>query len=148
MEFLQGYIAESLGQQRQTSGEDQCDDHRLNTLDKTFEETVFGKVFQDGGDQQNDQKRKIKQGKKHYCIDCGKPARYCTQSWIEYLCEDCFNKIDKYSADADPAFNKYKKLCRLKEEDIPKVTRHYPDGKEEEIDLGIDFKKMWGLEEK
>ena len=67
-----------------------------------------------------------------YCIMCGKPARYCTQGWIEYVCEDCFNKIERYDEDADPKFSEYKKLCRLKEEDIPKIIRHYPDGKEEE----------------
>lgn len=82
-----------------------------------------------------------------YCIMCGKLARYCTQGWVEYVCEDCFNKIERYDEDADPKFDEYKKLCRLKEEDIPKVIRHYPDGKEEEIDLDIDFKKKWGLED-
>ena len=27
-----------------------------------------------------------------YCINCGKPARYVTDGWIEYLCEDCFDE--------------------------------------------------------
>lgn len=27
---------------------------------------------------------------KQYCIYCGKPTKYITRSWINYVCEDCF----------------------------------------------------------
>lgn len=79
-----------------------------------------------------------------YCIICGKPARYCTQGWIEYVCEDCFNKIERYDEDADPKFDEYKKLCRLKEEDIPHYYKYEGD-KKTEIDTGVDFYKLWDL---
>lgn len=82
-----------------------------------------------------------------YCFMCGKPARYCTQGWIEYLCEDCFKEIERYDDDADPEFSEYKKLCRLKEEDIPRVYSYSKEDGEKEIDLGIDFRKMWGLKD-
>lgn len=27
------------------------------------------------------------------CINCGKPAKYYTKGWINFICEDCKNKI-------------------------------------------------------
>ena len=29
----------------------------------------------------------------HYCERCGKPSKYETSGWIEYLCEDCFGDV-------------------------------------------------------
>lgn len=81
-----------------------------------------------------------------YCIICGKPARYCTQGWIEYLCEDCFRKIERYDADTNLEFNEYAQTCRLKEEDIPHCYTYSKERGEKEVDLGIDFKKMWGID--
>ena len=45
-----------------------------------------------------------------YCINCGKPVRYITKGWIEYLCEDCAKKTIK---------PEYLDECRVTEEDIP-----------------------------
>ena len=30
------------------------------------------------------------------CLDCGKPTKYVTKGWIEYMCDDCLtNKLEK-----------------------------------------------------
>lgn len=47
-----------------------------------------------------------------YCIECGKPARYKTCGWIEYVCEDCAksfkpDRLKKLSADDIPEITKY-----------------------------------------
>ena len=28
----------------------------------------------------------------YYCEHCGKPSKYATRCWVEYLCEDCFGQ--------------------------------------------------------
>lgn len=71
-----------------------------------------------------------------YCINCGKPVRYRTDGWIEYLCEDCAKKTIK------PEFLGG---CRVTEEDIPHYYTFDSEGNEIELDYGVDFKKMWGL---
>ena len=81
-----------------------------------------------------------------YCHLCGKPARYETKGWIEYLCEDCFDKVDEgneYRNNHD----KFKLACRLTAQDIPHYYT-YSGSKEIELDTGVDFYKLWGLEEK
>lgn len=75
-----------------------------------------------------------------YCIECGKPARYVSQGWIEYYCEECAPKYIKAE---------YLNECRLTEEDIPNKTvmvRNSESGELEERKPIIDFKKMWGIE--
>ena len=136
-----------------------------------------------------------------YCINCGKPARYVTNGWIEYYCEKCFEKFECWEFNEDrnkiplnkEDTEKYKAKCRLTEEYIPYFTqtdyefikeeifsteedaekrfrelwdnrqekdnvfiRDYDRDKnifkikhekkhEHKIDYGLDFKKMWGL---
>lgn len=46
-----------------------------------------------------------------YCEDCGKPARYATNGYVVYMCEDCAKKQPPES------------IHRLKESDIPKSSR-------------------------
>ena len=74
-----------------------------------------------------------------YCEICGKPARYCTKGWITYLCENCFNKT--------PMSEVMKKNCRITEDYIPSITRFSKDADPVKVDLGIDYKKLWGLNE-
>lgn len=82
-----------------------------------------------------------------YCIECGKPARYCTKGWIEYYCEECF---DKYEGKYEDECSGLKEACRLKEEDIPKTVFIGEDGVLKEDILGykygIDFYKLWDIE--
>lgn len=79
-----------------------------------------------------------------YCINCGKPVRYRTKGWIEYLCEDCAKKTIK---------SEYLDECRLTEKDIPRYYTYDSDGNREAdykviLDPNVDFKKLWGLEDK
>ena len=68
-----------------------------------------------------------------YCYKCGKPARYKTIGWIEYLCDDC---------------SKDSKRQRLTENDIPKSCLYdMTTGEIVEKKLNIDYHYMWGLEE-
>lgn len=65
-----------------------------------------------------------------YCIECGKPARWITPyGYISYLCNDC---------------SKGKFVERLTKDDIP----HHYDKDSNEIDIGIDYYEMWGIDEK
>ena len=84
-----------------------------------------------------------------YCLFCGKPARYRTYGWIEYLCSDCFEKEVK------PNKEDYEK-CRLTKKDIP-LIHTYTKGKngnvvKHKVDLkkkyNIDFVELWGLDNK
>lgn len=76
-----------------------------------------------------------------YCIRCGKPARYETKGWIEYLCEDCFDESENINRSN---YDEYKLSCRLTKKDIPHCYR-YEGNEKIEIDIGIDFCKLWGL---
>lgn len=71
-----------------------------------------------------------------YCIHCGKPVRYMTQGWIEYVCEDCAKEFIK---------PEYIEECRLTEDDIPQFCHYDSEGNKTEIDLEVDFKKMWNV---
>jgi hypothetical protein len=78
-----------------------------------------------------------------YCELCGKPARYVTDGWISYLCEDCFNEEHQG----------YKRSgSRLTKEDIP-LYYHYDAKTKEETrstpleNWGIDIEEIWGLKE-
>jgi len=76
-----------------------------------------------------------------YCITCGKPARYMTHGWIEFLCEDCFDSI--YS---DP---EYKSECRLSNKDMPTcyISGDYETERTMLEVYGVDLEKLWGLKE-
>lgn len=77
-----------------------------------------------------------------YCINCGKPARYVTDGWIEYLCEDCF---DECSNTEMKNYQEYKLSCRLTRNDISHWIRRDKDGVETKLDYGVDFEKLWDL---
>lgn len=73
-----------------------------------------------------------------YCIDCGKPARYCSKGWIEYYCDKCFTKylkerdIFRPEPITDDEIEKTKIDCRLTKKDIPQLTRYlYKDIKKD-----------------
>jgi len=78
-----------------------------------------------------------------YCFICGKPARYETKGWIEYMCEKCFDKVEGDNQYRNN-FNEYKLACRLTKKDIPHCYR-YEGNEKIEIDTGIDFYKLWDL---
>lgn len=78
-----------------------------------------------------------------YCFRCGKLARYETKGWIEYLCEDCFDEIENTDR---PNYAKYKLSCRLTRDNIPHYYK-YKNKEKIEVDIGIDFKKFWRLDE-
>ena len=69
-----------------------------------------------------------------YCQICGKPARYCTDGWISYLCEDCFNKTSSSGE-------------RLTIDDVPKCSKLI-DGEWVDTDLNIDFETLWDIQTK
>ena len=71
-----------------------------------------------------------------YCINCGKPARFVTLGWISYVCEDCA----KNSTNCE----------RLSDKDIPVTHVYNKEGKrlvDYKEEYGIDFEKLWGLNE-
>lgn len=73
-----------------------------------------------------------------YCINCGKPARYRTLGWIEYLCDDCI-------ADCRPDGCE-----RLSDEDVPTYCICLGGEDVEQTPLerfGIDLRKIWGLDD-
>ena len=86
-----------------------------------------------------------------YCINCGRPVRYCTHGYILYICENCYQEKIKHIRE-DISESDLQTIIsdeKLKVDDIPKVTVY--DGKTtEEVDIlktyGIDFYTMWGLE--
>ncbi len=77
-----------------------------------------------------------------YCIDCGKPARYITSGWVEFLCEECGKNTIKAE---------YLSECRLTKNDIP-ILNIYEKGQSRVVNVeeyyNIDFIKLWGLDEK
>ena len=63
-----------------------------------------------------------------YCIDCGEPARYVTEGYISFLCENCISKR---------TFN----YRRLSEEDIPERFI-YKNGETLKVSSPVNFKKL------
>ena len=63
--------------------------------------------------------RKYEDMSTDYCICCGKPAKYETMGWIEFLCEKCFLdsevKANK-NLDTPEKIEEYKEECRIKSE--------------------------------
>ena len=84
-----------------------------------------------------------------YCWKCGKPARYVTSGWVEYLCEDCFkSRLVFGNRDCNQSLNQELKDQRLTIDDIPKIYE-YKNGESCNIDIkaqyNIDFEDLWGL---
>lgn len=77
-----------------------------------------------------------------YCRRCGKPVRYVTRGWIEYLCEECFECFTKDNVDIDK--NEY----RVTELDIP-TSYHIINNKKSAINIqqkyNIDFYELWDI---
>ena len=78
-----------------------------------------------------------------YCMYCGKPVRYITDGWVEFLCDDCVKKRENDKKHFNPNWH------RLTVEDIPYSISYDGDTKTK-IDYkeryGIDFKKLWNLD--
>ncbi len=58
----------------------------------------FGKLcwYTEGGNQNTrDIEQKYENLSTHICINCGKPATKTTAGWITYVCNDCYEKIEK-----------------------------------------------------
>ena len=83
-----------------------------------------------------------------YCEFCGKPARYMTEGWIIYLCEDCYLEYHKELDCDSPELAKHMKEDRLTKKDIPVLTR-YEKGKDIKVNIkkefGVDYYKLWNL---
>ena len=84
-----------------------------------------------------------------YCERCGKPARYITSGWTEYLCEDCFKyRLASSIEDCNKSLEQKLKDQRLTPDDIPTITVYKP-GESYELDIktlyNIDFEDLWGL---
>ena len=77
-----------------------------------------------------------------YCINCGKPVRYITQGYILYICEDCANK---------KILGKRPESRRLTIDDVPETYVYTKGHEERRVDYkeeyGLDFIKLWGLNE-
>ena len=80
---------------------------------------------------------------KCYCINCGKPVRYVTSGYVEYVCEECFDKFSNTDRDD---YEEYKLSCRLTRNDISHWVS-IEDGVETKLDYGVDFETLWGLNE-
>ena len=49
-----------------------------------------------------------------YCIQCGKPAEYVSDGWIEYLCEECFQPyVESNDFSTWQEYVEYKESCRI-----------------------------------
>lgn len=76
-----------------------------------------------------------------YCFICGKPVRYISHGWIEYMCPDCAKQyIHAEHLDS----------CRTKEKDIPHCVTYRYDSVlktyvEDESPVSINFKEMWDI---
>ncbi len=77
-----------------------------------------------------------------YCINCGKPVRYVTKGWVEFVCDDCRNNDVKKGKSVE-------NYHRLTLDDIPYSIKYDKNG-ETKIDYkeryGLDFKKLWNLD--
>ena len=76
-----------------------------------------------------------------YCLYCGKPVRYISKGWINYLCEDCAKEYIK---------PEYLKECRTTYKDIPVISTGYYDKVAQKFisqkkPLPINFKEKWDL---
>ena len=73
------------------------------------------------------------------CPSCGNVTKYGTDGWIQYICEDCYQKIPEQQ----------RASCHLLTEvDIPHRYQIGVNGEELEIPSEIDFYKFWNIEKK
>lgn len=83
-----------------------------------------------------------------YCIFCGKPTRYVTEGYINYLCEDCLMKLYKIN-NVEDIKNDSINYHRLNSNNKPEISI-YENDKMKIIDLkevyDIDFDKLWNIE--
>jgi len=84
-----------------------------------------------------------------YCMYCGKPARYCTEPYVAYVCEDCFEKMVGQWCDKQSELEAQKKKFRLTTQDIPHFYRYYKNDNdnyiEYEVPSGVDYETLWDL---
>ena len=86
-----------------------------------------------------------------YCIMCGKPARYVTKGWIEYYCDECFDKYLDNVPEKERL--KVRDESRLTKKDIPVLHTYHKtlSGKyiKRRVNIkkkySIDFKQLWDL---
>lgn len=71
-----------------------------------------------------------------YCINCGKPVRYVTDGWVNFICEDCMKQKNTIKT-----HDEYKVTVK----DIP-MCFTYKDGEVYECsDYSVNFFKLWDL---
>lgn len=71
-----------------------------------------------------------------YCINCGKPVRYVTDGWVNFICEDCMKQKNTLKT-----HDEYKVTVK----DIP-MCFTYKDGEVYECsDYSVNFFKLWDL---
>ena len=88
-----------------------------------------------------------------YCINCGKPARYRTEGWVSYQCEDCFANDLSHYVEGDEK-TRVLNECRLKVKDLPHGTNYTTNKNGKMIAhkinykkiYGVDLRKLWGLD--
>lgn len=87
-----------------------------------------------------------------YCIECGKPARFCADGYLEYLCENCAKKHINYKKKMAKRYNTNTdeiniEKWKLTKEDIPHTTYFDENGKSyTEISSGIDYETLWDID--
>ena len=87
-----------------------------------------------------------------YCERCGKPARYVTHGYVEYLCEDCF-KAGLPTVMTKEEKEKVANECRLTSGHKPRQVSYTKNKKDKLIKhtvnvekiYGIDYSELWGL---
>lgn len=58
--------------------------------------------------------QKYEKMSEYYCIECGKPSKYMTKDWVEFYCEDCFNKWLDNNKFPIKEQKEIRKLCRIR----------------------------------
>lgn len=80
-----------------------------------------------------------------YCRYCGKPTRYITGGWVNYLCEECTKKVCEYN-ELKLSGKDYRRLTKS---DKPVICKLNSEGNFVEVDLsakyGINFEDLWEL---
>lgn len=71
-----------------------------------------------------------------YCINCGKPVRYVTDGWVNFICEDCMKQKNTIKSHDE---------YRVTVKDIP-MCFTYKDGEVYKCsDYSVNFFKLWDL---
>lgn len=79
-----------------------------------------------------------------YCIGCGKPARYMTQGWIEYVCKECFVEGMRNVTDEDK--ERLLQERRLTKKDIPSMASYSKNKQGKVIKHKVNIKKIYGID--